>query len=152
MFLILKKSKSFDKPILNCLKLKDLLENPISCLSQKIRIQNLLLLICSLKKDFFSKPSFLFLLINFMNRILMVNLSKKLLIKWVICRWLLMLILLIIILTMLKLLIFLLLVWRQRESLPSFCNGLGTRNIASSRGRTFFILLLEYGFGVLGRC
>ena len=29
------------------------------------------------------------------------------------------------------------------ESLPSFCNGLGTIYIASSRGRTFLILLLE---------
>ena len=63
-----------------CLKLKDLLEIPNPCLLQKTSIQDLLLLICNLKKDFF-KHSFLFLLINFMNGILMVCLNKKLLIK-----------------------------------------------------------------------
>ena len=61
-------------------KLKDLLETQHPCLLQKIGIQNLLLLICSLKKEFF-KHSFLFLLISFMNGILMVCLSKKSLIK-----------------------------------------------------------------------
>ena len=65
-------------------KLKDLLEIPNSCLLQKTGIQNLLILICSLKKDLF-KPSFLFLLIKFMNEILMVCLNRKSLIKWVIC-------------------------------------------------------------------
>ena len=39
--------------------------------TKKIGIQNLLLLICNLKKDLF-KPSFLFLLIKFMNGILIV--------------------------------------------------------------------------------
>ena len=68
-------------------KLKDLLEIPNPCLLQKIGIQNLLLLICSLKKDLF-KPNFLFLLIKFMNGILMVCLNRKSLIKWVICLWL----------------------------------------------------------------
>jgi len=48
--------------------------------TKKIGIQNLLLLICSLKKEFF-KHSFLFLLISFMNGILMVCLNKKSLIK-----------------------------------------------------------------------
>ena len=43
-------------------------------------IQDLLLLICSLKKEFV-KHSFLFLLISFMNGILMVCLNKKSLIK-----------------------------------------------------------------------
>ena len=42
------------------------------------------------------------------------------------------------------------------ESSLSFCNGLGTIYIASSRGMTFFILLLEIwvrSLGmVLGRC
>ena len=66
-------------------KLKDLLENPIPYLLQKIG--NLLLLICSLKNDLF-KPNFLFLLIKFMNGILMVCLNRKSLIKWVICVWL----------------------------------------------------------------
>ena len=61
-------------------KLKDLLENSILCLLQKTGIQNLLLLTCNLKKEF-SKLSFLFLLINFMNGTLMVYLNKKLLIK-----------------------------------------------------------------------
>ena len=60
LHLILKNLKVLINLFLNCLKLKDLLENPIPCLSQKIGIQNLLLLICNLKKDFF-KPSFLFL-------------------------------------------------------------------------------------------
>ena len=62
------------------LKLKDLLEIPNPCLLQKTGILDILLLICSLKKEFF-KHSFLFLLINFMNGILMVCLSKKSLIK-----------------------------------------------------------------------
>ena len=57
-----------------------LLENLIPCLLQKTGIQNSFLLICSLKKEFF-KPSFLFLLISFMNEILMVYLNMKLLIK-----------------------------------------------------------------------
>ena len=65
----------------------DLLENLFLCLLQKISIQNLLLLICSLKKDIF-KPNFLFLLIKFMNGKLMVCLNRKSLIKWVICLWL----------------------------------------------------------------
>ena len=77
--------KDFDEMI--CQKLKDLLEIPNPCLLQKTGIPNLLLLICSLKKDLF-KPSFLFLLIKFMNGILMVCLNKKSLIKWVICLWL----------------------------------------------------------------
>ena len=47
-----------------------------SCLLQKIGIQNLLLLICSLKKKFF-KHSFLFLLISFTNGILLDCLNKK---------------------------------------------------------------------------
>ena len=68
-------------------KLKDLLENPIPCLLQKIGIQNRLLLICILKRDLF-KPNFLFSLIKFMNEILMVCLNRKSLIKWVICLWL----------------------------------------------------------------
>ena len=62
------------------LKLKDLLEIPNPCLLLKTSIQDLLLLICSLKKEFF-KHSFLFLLISFMNKILMVCLNKKSLIK-----------------------------------------------------------------------
>ena len=41
-------------------------------------------------EESFFKPNFLFLLINFMNGILMVYLNKKLLIKWVICLRLLM--------------------------------------------------------------
>ena len=44
-------------------------------------------LICSLKKELF-KCNSLFLLIKFMNRILMVCLNKKSLIKYVICLWL----------------------------------------------------------------
>ena len=62
------------------LKLKDLLEIPNPCLLQKTSIQDLLLLIYSLKKEFF-KYSFLFLLISFMNGILMVCLNNKSLIK-----------------------------------------------------------------------
>ena len=62
------------------LKSKDLLEIPNPCLLQKTGILDILLLICSLKKEFF-KHSFLFLLINFMNGILRVCLSKKSLIK-----------------------------------------------------------------------
>ena len=61
-------------------KLKDLLETPNPCLLQRIGIQNPFFLICSLKKDIF-KHSFLSLLINFMNGILMVCLNKKSLIK-----------------------------------------------------------------------
>ena len=61
-------------------KLKDSLEIPDPCLLQKIGIRDLLLLICSLKKEFF-KHSFLFLLIRFMNGIMMVCLNKKSLIK-----------------------------------------------------------------------
>ena len=61
-------------------KLKDLLEIPNPCLLQKTGIQDLLLLICNLKKELF-KHSFLFLLISFMNGILMVCLNKKSLIK-----------------------------------------------------------------------
>ena len=57
-------------------ELKDLLEIPNPCLLQKIGIPDLLLLIYSLKKEFF-KHNFLFLLISFMNRILMVCLNKK---------------------------------------------------------------------------
>ena len=91
-------------------KLKDLLEIPNPCHLQKIGIQNLLLLICSLKKDLF-KHSFLFLLISFMNGILMVCLNRKSLIKWVICLWLVLLTKIIMILTNLKLLIYLLLVF-----------------------------------------
>ena len=60
---------------------------PMSFTKKKNGIQNLLLLICSLKKDLF-KPNFLCLLIKFMNGILMVCLNKKSLIKWVICLWL----------------------------------------------------------------
>ena len=89
-------------------KLKDLLEIPNPCLLQKTGIQDLLLLICSLKKEFF-KHSFLFLLISFMNGILMVCLNKKSLIKWVICLWLVLLIKITMILINLKLLICLLL-------------------------------------------
>ena len=62
------------------LKLKDLLEIPNPYLLQKTSIQDLLLLICSLKKEFF-KHSFLFLLISFMNGILIVCLNNKSLIK-----------------------------------------------------------------------
>ena len=92
-------------------KLKDLLEIPNSCLLQKkTGIQNLLLLICSLKKELF-KHSFLFLFISFMNEILMVCLNKKSLIKWVICLWLVLLIKITMILINLKLLIYLLLVF-----------------------------------------
>ena len=45
----------------------------------------------------------------------------------------------------------------NRESPPSFCNGLGTIYIASSRGITFFFILLPdiwvQSLGmVLGRC
>ena len=61
-------------------KLKDLLETPSPCLLLKTGIQNSLLLICSLKKDLF-KHNFLFLLISFMNGILMLCLNKKSLIK-----------------------------------------------------------------------
>ena len=68
-------------------KLKYLLETPIPFLLQKIGIQNLLLLIYNLKKGLF-KHNFLFLLIKFMNGILMVCLNRKSLIKWVICLWL----------------------------------------------------------------
>ena len=57
-------------------ELKDLLEIPNPCLLQKIGIPDLLLLIYSLKKEFF-KHNFLFLLISFMNGILMVCLNKK---------------------------------------------------------------------------
>ena len=60
---------------------------PMSFTKKKNGIQNLLLLICSLKKDLF-KPNFLCLLIKFMNGILMVCLNNKSLIKWVICLWL----------------------------------------------------------------
>ena len=84
------------------LKLKGLLEIPNSCLLQKIGIENLLLLICSLKKEFF-KHNFLFLLISFMNEILMVCLNKKSLIKWLICLWLILLIKITMILINLKL-------------------------------------------------
>ena len=91
-------------------KLKDLLEIPNPCLLQKTGIQDLLLLICSLKKELF-KHSFLFLLISFMNGILMVFLNKKSLIKWVICLWLVLLIKITMILINLKLLIYLLLVF-----------------------------------------
>ena len=70
-----------------CQKLKDLLEISNPCLLQKVGFPNLLLLIFSLKKDLF-KLSFLFLLIEFMNEILMVCLNKKSSIKWVICLWL----------------------------------------------------------------
>ena len=52
-------------------KLKDLLEIPNPCLLQKTGIQDLLLLICSLKKEIF-KHNFLFLQKSFMNGILMV--------------------------------------------------------------------------------
>ena len=76
--------------------------------TKKIDIQDLLLLICSLKKEFF-KHSFLFLLISFMNGILMVCLNKKSLIKWVTCLWLVLLIKITMILINLKLLIYLLL-------------------------------------------
>ena len=91
-------------------KIKDLLEIPNPCLLQRTGIQDLLLLICSLKKDIF-KHSFLFLLISFMNGILMVCQNKKSLIKWVICLWLVLLIKIIMILINLKLLIYLLLVF-----------------------------------------
>ena len=60
---------------------------PMSFTKKKNGIQNLLLLICSLKKDLF-KHNFLFLLIKFMNEILMVCLNRKSLIRWVICLWL----------------------------------------------------------------
>ena len=80
------------------------MEIPNSCFLQKNGIQNLLLLICSLKKEFF-KNSFLFLLISFMNGILVVCLNKKSLIKWVICLWLVLLIKITMILINLKLLI-----------------------------------------------
>ena len=100
-------SSTSNKFVFKLPEIKRFVGNPIPCLSQKTGIQNLLLLICNSKKDF-SKPSFLFLLISFMNGTLMAYMNKKLLIKWVICLWLLMLILPTIILTMLKLLIFLL--------------------------------------------
>ena len=57
-------------------KLKDLLETPNPYLLLKTGIQNPLHLICSLKRDLF-KHSFLFLLISFMNGILMVCLNKN---------------------------------------------------------------------------
>ena len=94
-------------------KSKDLLEITNPCLLQRTGIQDLLLLICSLKKDLF-KHSFLFLLISFMNGILMVCLNKKSLIRWVICLWLVLLIKIIMILINLKLLIYLLLVFLVR--------------------------------------
>ena len=61
-------------------KLKNLLETSNPCLLLKIGIQNPLLLICNLKRDLFNH-SFLFLLISFMNGILIVCLNKKSLIK-----------------------------------------------------------------------
>ena len=57
-------------------KLKDLLGIPNPCLLQKTGIQVLLLLIYSLKKELFKHIS-LFLLISFMNGILMICLNKK---------------------------------------------------------------------------
>ena len=75
-----KKKKKKKKLMIIYLKLKDLLEIPNPCLLQKTSIQDLLLLIYSLKKEFF-KYSFLFLLISFMNGILMVCLNNKSLIK-----------------------------------------------------------------------
>ena len=74
------KKKKKKKLMIIYLKLKDLLEIPNPCLLQKTSIQDLLLLIYSLKKEFF-KYSFLFLLISFMNGILMVCLNNKSLIK-----------------------------------------------------------------------
>ena len=62
------------------LEIKRFVGNPNPCLLQKTGIPDLLLLICSLKKEFF-KHSFLFLLISFMNGIFMVCLNKKSLIK-----------------------------------------------------------------------
>ena len=73
-------AKKKKKLMIIYLKLKDLLEIPNPCLLQKTSIQDLLLLIYSLKKEFF-KYSFLFLLISFMNGILMVCLNNKSLIK-----------------------------------------------------------------------
>ena len=91
-------------------EIKRFVGNQNPCLLQRTGIQDLLLLICSLKKDLF-KHSFLFLLISFMNEILMVCLNKKSLIRWVICLWLVLLIKIIMILINLKLLIYLLLVF-----------------------------------------
>ena len=105
-------SSASNKTVSELLEIKRFVGKPNPISFTKTGIQNLLLLTCSLKKEF-SKLSFLFLLINSMNEILMVYLNKKLLIKWVTCLWLLMLILPIIILTMLRLLIFLLLVFLE---------------------------------------
>ena len=100
--------KIFDDDLL---EIKRFVGNPkLMSFTKKTGIQNLLLLICSLKKELF-KHSFLFLFISFMNEILMVCLNKKSLIKWVICLWLVLLIKITMILINLKLLIYLLLVF-----------------------------------------
>ena len=70
--------KIFDDDLL---EIKRFVGNPkLISFTKKTGIQNLLLLICSLKKELF-KHSFLFLFISFMNGILMVCLNKKSLIK-----------------------------------------------------------------------